>query len=654
MESAPPPLPVAPTAYRVADLLIDVTHRRVTRAGSEITLSDLSFDLLLELTRGAPNVVSFEQLMQRVWPRLVVGPETISQRVKVVREALGDDANSPRYIAGVRGRGYRIVSDVEPLTSTASAEPAPSSSATSAAATELAAKAARPSRSRTYGVAGGVAGALVVGLVLGYVAVERHRHSVAAGNLGVVVQAPANKPVAAVVVTTPDRSIAVLPFTDFSEEHNQEYFSDGLAGEVIDQLTRLPGLQVSAQTSSFSFKGQRITIAEIAKALHVSNVLEGTVRKTREQIRVTAKLVRADNGYVRWSGRYERNPGDIFKVQDEIAGAVARALNIELQPGRIGNRPAPAQIDAYTLALEGRYFLERHTPEDHDKATTYYRRAIDLDPRYAPAWVGYAQATWIQGDLGSMPWDAARARAREAAERAVQLDPGLPAAHLIMSRILANNLDWVASVRELDAAVALDPGDANTLMTKAIWASSIAGQPGEAIGLAQQAVLRDPLTPTAHYRLCWIYFDAGRLADAANACRESLELSPNFSGAHFTIASLLLARGQPDAALAEIAREPDDAFRLRGLAIVEHHLGRRAESDAALATLLKRYSTKHMLFIASVYAARGERDAAFGWLERARAHREAQIYEVKSAAMCGQLHSDPRYNAFLRSVKLFE
>jgi TolB-like protein/DNA-binding winged helix-turn-helix (wHTH) protein/tetratricopeptide (TPR) repeat protein len=650
MESAPPPPPVAPTAYRVADLLIDVTHRRVTRAGTEITLSDLSFDLLLELTRGAPHVVSFEQLMQRVWPRLVVGPETISQRVKVVREALGDDANSPRYIAGVRARGYRIVADVEPLTSTASAEPAHSSSATSAAAGELAAKAPRASRSRTYGVAG----ALVVGLVLGYVAVERHRHSVARGKLDVVVEAPANKSGAAVVVTAPDRSIAVLPFTDFSEEHNQEYFSDGLAGEVIDQLTRLPGLQVSARTSSFSFKGQRITIAEIAKALRVSNVLEGTVRKTRDRIRVTAQLVRADNGYVRWSERYIRDPGDIFKVQDEIAAAVARALNIELQPGRIGNRPAPPQIDAYTLALEGRYFLERHTPEDYEKATTYYRRALDLDRRYAPAWVGYASATWLQGDMGSMPWDTARARARDAAERAVQLDPGLPAAHLIMSAVLANDLDWVAAARELDAALALDPGDASTLMAKATWTSSIAGQPGEAIGLAQQAVLRDPVTPGAHYRLCWIYFDAGRLADAANACRESLELSPNLSGAHFTIASLLLARGQPDAALAEVAREPDDAFRLRGLAIVTHHLGRRAESDTALATLLKRYSTKHMLFIASVYAARGERDAAFAWLERARAHRESQLYEVKSAAMFGQLQSDPRYKAFLRSVKLSE
>ncbi len=647
MESAPPPLPVAPTVYRVADLRIDVTHRRVTRAGTEITLSDLSFELLLELTRGAPNVVSFEQLMQRVWPRLVVGPETISQRVKVVREALGDDANSPRYIAGVRGRGYRVVADVEPLASTAGAGPAPSSSATSAAATELAAKAIRPLRRRTDRVAARVAGALLVGLVLGYVAVERHRHSVASANLGVAVEAPATKPAAAVVVTAP-------AFTDFSEEHNQEYFSDGLAGEVIDQLTRLPGLQVSARTSSFSFKGQRITIAEIAKALRVSNVLEGTVRNTRDRIRVTAQLVRADNGYVRWSERYDRNPGDIFKVQEEIAGAVARALNVELQAGRIGNRPAPPQIDAYTLALEGRYIFERHTPQDYEKATTYYQRAIDLDPRYAPAWVGYAQATWMQGDLGSMPWDTARARAREAAERAVQLDPGLPAAHLVMSQLLANDLDWAASARELDAAVALDPGDANTLLTKAVWASSIAGQPGEAIGLAQQAVVRDPLTPTAHYRLCWIYFDAGRLADAANACRETLELSPKFSGAHFTIASLLLARGQPDAALAEIAREPDDAFRLRGLAIVAHHLGRRAESDAALATLLKRYSTKHMLFIASVYAARGERDAAFAWLEQARAHSEAQMYEVKSVAMFGQLRSDPRYNAFLRSVKLFE
>jgi len=221
-----------------------------------------------------------------------------------------------------------------------------------------------------------------------------------------------------------------------------------------------------------------------------------------------------------------------------------------------------------------------------------------------------------------------------------------------MSELLANDQDWAAASHELDAAVALEPGSASVLLTKAAWVNAIVGHPDEAIGFAEQAVMRDPLTPIAHYRLCWIYFDAGRLSDATAACRETLELSPNFAGAHFALASLLLADAQPAAALAEIERETDDAFRLRGSAIVYFRLGRQADSDASLAALIKRYNAKRMLFIASVYAARGEADAAFDWLRRAVAQRERQHYELKRASMFGSLKSDPRYEALLRTMKL--
>jgi len=648
MESAPP----APGGYRVADLVIDVARRRVMRGDAEIDLSALSFDLLLELTRAAPELVTFEQLMERVWPRLVVGPEAVTQRVKLVRESLGDDASDPRYIAGVRGRGYRLVAPVEALP--AGPVPAPSPPAL-APAPEIAPPAPPPSPSpsppaenprRWLAIA--VAVVALIALVVGL-----RWWPLRTPPTAVVVEAPALSRPGPSAPAVSDQSIAVLPFVDLSEQKNQEYFSDGIADEVIDLLSRLPGLQVSARTSSFTFKNQRTTIAEVAKALHVANVLEGSVRRSGDRVRVTAQLVRADNGYSRWSQSYDRKLDDIFKVQDDIAGAVARALKVELQSGVIGER-AFARGDAYSLALEGRYFLERHAPEDFAKATSYFQRSIEADPKFAPAWAGYARATWIQGDLGALPWDKARAQARDAAEHAVKLDPQLPAGHLIMSELLANEEDWAGAARELDAAATLDPGGATTLSRRADWASTIGHRPDEAIALGEQSVLRDPLTPTAHYRLCWIYFEAKKLVEATNACREALELSPSFAGAHFTLASLALTQDQPDAALAEIQRESDEAFRLRGLAMVDYRLGRRAESDAALATLIDKFATKRMLFIASVYAYRGDADNAIDWLKRARAQREYQLYEVARESTYGPLKNDPRYKAFLKAMKIPE
>ena len=660
MGNAPPSPAQTASGYRVGDLVIDVARRRVTRGDAELQLSALSFDLLLELTRAAPELLTFEQLMERVWPRLVVGPEAVTQRVKLVRECLGDDANDPRYIAGVRGRGYRLVTTVEPFVPAASAaapaQPAvapPLPTAASPAPPPLPTPAPAPVRRRApfLPVAAVLAGALVLS-VLVIAKLWSSRTPAGGRDAAVVVEAPPGARPAAASVAVSDQSIAVLPFVDLSEQKNQEYFSDGIADEVIDLLARLPGLQVSARTSSFAFKGQRTSIADIAKALHVANVLEGSVRRAGDRVRVTAQLVRADNGYSRWSQSYDRKLDDILKVQDDIAGAVARALNVELRSDAITSRPFAVRADAYSLALEARYFLERNAPEDYVKAAALYQRALDVDPKYAPAWAGYSSATWKQGDLGTLPWETARTRARDAAEHAVRLDPQLPAGHLMMSEVLANDENWTAAAQELEAAAALDPGGATTLSRRAVWAGTIAGRPDDAIVLAEQSVLRDPLTPTAHYRLCWIYYEARRITEAMSACREALELSPSFVGAHFTLACLLILRDQPEAALAEIQQEPDEAFRLRGLAIVNHRLGRRAESDAALATLIERYAAKRMLFIASVYAARGEPDPAFEWLRRARAKRENQVYELKSDAMFGSLKADPRYKAFLQAMKL--
>jgi TolB-like protein/DNA-binding winged helix-turn-helix (wHTH) protein len=392
----------ASAGYQIGDLIVDPGRQCVTRAGIDIPLPRLSFDLLVTLARAAPDLLSFDELNRRVWPGLVITLETISQRVKLVRGALGDDAHAPRYIGGVRGRGYRMVALVRPLTNRRSSteesslavvtvvtepiavelEPSPrdeaiapsvlaSRGAVAAAAvaspgdTGVAAKPvanltqqppiSRPASHRVNRPV--LTLSVLIALGLGYFAADK---------LWFSRRTTSERPVAtlasATTAATPavsEKAVAVLPFLDMSERKDQEYFSDGLTEELIDMLTKIPDLRVPAQTSSFYFKGKQVTIADIAKSLRVAHVLEGSVRKSGNHLRITAQLVRADNDYHLWSESYDRQLDDIFKVQDEIAGAVVKALKISLMGGslagptrtqNVGVPAAPAGLEARSNA----------------------------------------------------------------------------------------------------------------------------------------------------------------------------------------------------------------------------------------------------------------------------------------------------------------
>lgn len=379
----------ASAGYQIDDLIVDLGRQRVTCAGVDIPLPRLSFDLLVTLARAAPDLVSFDELNRRVWPGLVITPETISQRVKLVRDALGDDSHAPRYIGGVRGRGYRMVALVRPLTNRRSSaegssladatgpiavEPEPSPRDEAIAPSVLASRravaaAAVASPGDTGGAAKPVVNltqqppitrpashrvdrlvltiSVLIALGLGYFAADKLWLSGGTtSERPVATVAPATTPVTPAVS---DKSVAVLPFLDMSEKKDQEYFSDGLTEELIDMLTKIPDLRVPAQTSSFYFKGKQATIADIARALHVAHVLEGSVRKSGNHLRITAQLVRADNGYHLWSETYDRQLDDIFKVQDEIAVAVVKALKISLIGGSSPAGSAATQTSRHTI-----------------------------------------------------------------------------------------------------------------------------------------------------------------------------------------------------------------------------------------------------------------------------------------------------------------
>lgn len=447
-------------------------------------------------------------------------------------------------------------------------------------------------------------------------------------------------------------SIAVLPFVDMSQARDQEYFSDGLSEELLDVLSKTPQLRVIGRTSSFQFKGRNEDLRTIAGKLGVDHLLEGSVRKDGNRVRITAQLIRASDGSHLWSETYDRTLDDIFKVQDEIADAAAQAMQVTLFAGTLPAGNPSTSSEAHNLYLEGSYFLNRHAKDDYEKATGRFEKALAVDPGFAPAWAGLAWVYALQSGLGIIPAESGSKQARDAAQRGLGLDPKLVDAHAAMVFILTGyDWDWAAADLEVQQLLALAPGSADALASAGILARTL-GRFDEAISFYKRAMARDPLSPSVHNRLGLALYYAGRLPEADAAFRKLLELRPAIAAAHVHLGKVLLARGQPEAALAAIEQEPSEAWRAIGLPLAYHALGRHADSDAALGDLTKQFAGEWAYQIAEVHAFRGEIDEAFTWLDRAYAQRDGGFSEMKGDPLLKNLEGDPRYSAFLRKLKL--
>jgi TolB-like protein/Tfp pilus assembly protein PilF len=457
-----------------------------------------------------------------------------------------------------------------------------------------------------------------------------------------------------VVAAISDKSIAVLPFVDMSEKKDQEYFADGMAEEIIDLLVKIPGLKVIGRTSSFQFKGRTQDLRTIGKQLGVAYVLEGSVRKSGDRLRVTAQLIDAQDGTHLFSQNYERELSDVLKMQDEIADTLVRALQIEVSPEGIASRPALRNTDAYTLYLQGQHAFDRFDQQGFEQAASYFQQALDLDPAFAVGASKLATAYMVLGEWGFMPPAVAFEPARRAEELALKLDPNLADAHAGLARIHGvYDWDWSAADRELKLAQALAPNDARILFMSALQSLST-GRWDEALKLINASLAQDPLNPSGYFVLYQVQLRRGRSAEAEAAIRRTLAISPTFSRAHFYLGRVLLARNQPEAALTEMQKEGDDATRLGGSAMACFNLRRKADSDAALAQMLKDQANHNPFYIAQVYAFRGESDEAFKWLDRAYEQKDVGLSHIKGDVPFKTLEGDPRYKAFLKKMNLPE
>ncbi|HYX75427.1 MAG TPA: TIR domain-containing protein [Steroidobacteraceae bacterium] len=493
--------------------------------------------------------------------------------------------------------------------------------------------------------------AAVVVIGIGYLALDKFLLSKRPGSR---VQSPAHigQPAALAQSAIPEKSIAVLPFVDMSEKNDQAYFSDGLSEEMIDLLSQLQDLRVPARTSSFSFKGKSDDIPSIARKLRVAHVLEGSVRRAGNMVRVTVQLIRADSGYHLWSKTYDREFKDIFQVQDEIAAAVVEALKVKLGPTQPAAAHRSSNPEAYNQYLLGRQFHRRGNPDGWRRAIEAFHKANALDPHYAAAYASLALSEYVLADSAG---DATGQRQAMAdAERAVTLAPQ-EADGYVSRGVLRMNFgwDWSGAEADLEKALALDPTSDKVQGNYATLVERLGRLP-EAVEVGRRATEIDPLSAIAWSNLGQ-YLTFHRDYPAAHeALRRCLEINPESSYGGHHLAILQLLEGNAVGGLATARKVGIEFFRLTDVAMAEHSLGHVKESQQALEELIARHALDGAYQVSEALAWRGEKDKAFEWLERAYQQRDGGLSEVKVDLLLDSLHGDRRFKALLRKLNLPE
>jgi TolB-like protein/DNA-binding winged helix-turn-helix (wHTH) protein/Tfp pilus assembly protein PilF len=622
--------------------------------GEPVALPSRAFETLRYLVERSGELVDKSSLMKAVWPRTAVEENNLSQCIFTLRKVLGEAAGERRFILTVPGRGFKFVAAVnvtpnarhEPHTnadpSVRQAGPAP---ADPLAASDI--TAATHSRGGLWVVL-----VLAAALAIGYPIVRKLWPSKQATTAG--------QETSAATVGVGEASVAVLPFVDMSDNKDQEYFADELSEVLIDQLAMVPGLHVPAQTSSFYFKGKQATVPEIAKALGVAHLLEGTVRKAGNTLRITAQLVRVDNGYQVWSSTFDRPLTDVFKIQDEIAGAVVQVLKMSILNHYVPEAARTTNIEAYTLYFRAHSSVVSNGSADYDAAAEHLHSALTLDPHFAAAWGWLALVTiwkfeptaWGSG-MRASPTQAACADARSAADRALELDSTLVQSHRakgIVFQYCDNNL--LAAEREFRRALELQPRSSDALRSYA-WLVLASGRLDLALQLAQRAVSLDPLNSWNFAALGDVHWTGGRFAEAEAAYRKAVELGPTTAGLHALLANILLSTHKAAEAVVEAEREPDPEWRETALLFALDAAGRKSDADREIAAYELKYADDDPGGIAAFYACRHDTERTIRWLSRFLAKHQGEYQDLPNREACFKnVESDSTYKALRQKLKL--
>jgi TolB-like protein/DNA-binding winged helix-turn-helix (wHTH) protein/Flp pilus assembly protein TadD len=622
---------------------LDTTNHLLWRNGDRVPIAPKGFDVLAYLVEHAGRLVTQDEILEALWSETYVNPEVLRKYILEIRRTLGDRPDNPEFIETVPKRGYRFVAPVleestaePPVVATSPAVEESGTEENVGPATSPPERESSSGKYRLWKFAVLPALAIVAAAVAG-------QHFRAARNRA---NAPSLK----------NTSIAVLPFSDMSVAKDQEYFSDGLAEQLINDLAKISGLKVVGRSSAFQFKGKNEDVRDVGRKLGVANVLEGSVRRDGNHVRITAELIKADDGFQLWSQTYDREIKDIFGVEDDIAQAATEALRLKLMGGNgqpVASNLRSTNLEAYQAYLQAEYFRGRgQSKEDLDKALAYTDTAINLDEKYAPAWALRSLVQNAMAESGLTDTTEGFRKARDDAERAIALDPTLASAYLALATTqIFYDWDWDAGNTSLTKAAELEPGSVEIFRLRS-YLSRVVGNLDQANKLYEQAVALDPLRTNSHLGRGYLLYVAGRYDEAQTALQKAQDLNPQAPLVHLTLGKILLAEGRSQQALVEIEKEPSGGGKLTGQALAYHALGREQDSNAALAELIAKHHTFSAYQVAQVYAYRGESDKSFEWLDHAYQQRDPGLPEVKSNPLFKNLHQDPRYSELLKKMRL--
>lgn len=615
--------------FTLGPFRVDPREGRITGPGGTQQLDPKVMGVLVVLAEHAGHVVPREELMARLWPDTVVTDDALTRCLYELRRQLalaggGDEHRA--LLETLPKRGYRLHGECSPAVPAAPAAPAPAATRTS----------------RTVAWAAGTVAAVALALV----AVFLFRpFTQDAGNAA-------------------RYSIAVLPFTDLSETQDQQYLADGIAEEILDRLSRFTDLRVIARTSSFWFRGRDADVADIARKLDVTHVLEGSVRRNGDDLRVTAQLIATDDSSHVWSTTFERRLGDLFAMQDEIATGVAAALGAAFDLRELPAASLPDR-EAHDRFLRGEHLYYRRAPGDIERAVAEYEAAVAIDPDYARAWASLAAAYGFLAWLTDPPKQQLVERQRQAAERAVELDPQLAIARIRLAQYFRDNGQADEARPHIAIAKQLDPGHPIILS----WASTDAIGRGDidgAIDNLRRAVEREPVSPLYRNNLAVFLLADGQLEEALKEYQWVLELAPDGQfGARIDIVRILVLQGRYAEAKAALAEIPEGKRRDHAQALLFNAPGERAEADAAFARLradpydgATEAEVHDTVQLAEAHAVRGDFDGALATLQAkldrfagsTPLHPDALWYlrhEARLSPFLKPLHADPRWVAFL-------
>jgi TolB-like protein/DNA-binding winged helix-turn-helix (wHTH) protein len=661
---------------RIGDWRVDPELDELSREGRTIRAEPRTMQLLLYLAAHAGRVINVQQLLDAVWSNVVVTHGSVYQAVAELRRILGDDREHPSYIENLPRRGYRLIAPVAPWNAGNSAAPSDSTAVGSSPVTSApvpaevqpvcaspdrlaymgteavaAARSLAPGRLRRTAVVGSIAlaAAIVAGIALD--ALWRVHHMPVTG---MRVAGKTEVPVTPVTFAPPPHSIAVLPFVNMSGVPSQEYFSDGLTEELLNSLSRINELQVAGRTSSFYFKGEHADLPTIAHKLNVAAVLEGSVRRSGHTIRVTTQLINAVTGFHLWSETYDRDLGDVLKLQREIATAVTSALKVTLLNEEVakletGGTRNPSALDAYLRASKS--YWSSHDEKGLEAAIATYTEAIRLDPDYALAYAARSFAVLKAEDFAST-MSAVRAgidKARADARKAIALAPNLAEGHVALGGVYDVLLEFTSASEEKERALVLAPSNARALRDYGDFAIRM-GRDDSGLTALRRAVTLDPLNPVSYGYLGWGFLTLRRYAEAIAAYKHAEALGEARNG-QAGVGWSYYALGDFEGARSVFEKADEDSERWICLAMTYDKLGRHADAEAVLTKLQASSGDATTYQYAEIYAQWGNKAQALNWLENALRLRDPGLGYLKVDWTLDPLRKEPRFQAIERALR---